>query len=304
MMGNSRVLAIVAAAIGVVVIIVAYSALFIVDQTHQALVLQFGEFKSVIRDPGLHVKLPFIQNVEYYDRRVLDAEPATEEVIASDQKRLVVDGFARFRIADPLQFYQSVGTEAGARPRLNSIISASLRRVLGNVTLASVLSAERSNIMKTITEETRVQAKPFGIEVLDVRLRRADLPEENNQAVYARMQSERQREAQEFRAQGDEFAQRIRATAERERTVIIAEAQRQSDILRGQGEAESTTTYADAFGKDPGFFSFYRSMQAYRTALDGNNTTFVLAPDNEFFRFFGNPGTAQGAPAAGGAPPH
>jgi membrane protease subunit HflC len=302
MMGNSRVLAITTAVIAVCVLIVAYSALFVVDQTQQAIVLQFGEFKSVVRDPGLHVKLPFIQDVVYYDRRVLDSEPPTEEVIASDQKRLVVDGFARFRIADPLLFYKSVGTEAGARPRLDSIISASLRRVLGNVTLASVLSAERSNIMKTITEETRVQAKPFGIDVLDVRLRRADLPEENNQAVYARMQSERQREAQEFRAQGDEFAQRIRATAERERTVILAEAQRQSDILRGQGEAESTTTYADAFGKDTGFFAFYRSMQAYRSALEGNNTTFVLTPDSDFFRFFSNPSTAAGAPASGVAP--
>jgi modulator of FtsH protease HflC len=306
-MGNNRVFLVVASFVGIVVIAVAFSALFIVNQTQQAIVLQFGELKSVIRDPGLHVKLPFIQDVVYYDNRVLDAEPPTEEVIASDQKRLVVDGFARFRIADPLLFYKSVGTEVGARPRLNSIISASLRRVLGNVTLAAVLSAERSNIMKTITEETRVQAKPFGIDVLDVRLRRADLPEENNQAVYARMQSERQREAQEFRAQGDEFAQRIRATAERERTVIIAEAQRQSDILRGQGEAESTTTYADAFGKDKDFFTFYRSMQAYRTALDGHNTTLVLTPDSEFFRYFGGVGSGGAVPSAapaGGVPAH
>jgi modulator of FtsH protease HflC len=294
-MGNSRVLAITTAVIAVCVLIVAYSALFVVDQTQQAIVLQFGEFKSVVRDPGLHVKLPFIQDVVYYDRRVLDSEPPTEEVIASDQKRLVVDGFARFRIADPLLFYKSVGTEAGARPRLDSIISASLRRVLGNVTLASVLSAERSNIMKTITEETRVQAKPFGIDVLDVRLRRADLPEENNQAVYARMQSERQREAQEFRAQGDEFAQRIRSVAERERTVIIAEAQKQSQILRGQGEGESVKIYADAFGKDKDFFAFYRSMQAYREALGGQNTTMVLSPDSDFFRFFGSSSGKSGA---------
>jgi membrane protease subunit HflC len=274
----------------VVVIFIATSALFIVDQTEQAIVLQLGEFKRAVRDPGLHVKLPLVQNVVYYDRRVLDIEPPTEEVIASDQKRLVVDSYARFRILDPLQFYQSVGTELAARSRLNSIISASLRRVLGNVTLGSVLSDERAKIMKQATEEVKQQATPLGIEVIDVRLRRADLPEENNQAIYARMQSERQREAQEFRAQGDEFAQRIRSVAERERTVIIAEAQRQSQILRGEGEGESVHIYADAFGKDKDFFSFYRSMQAYRDALGGSNTSLVLSPDSEFFRYFGNGG--------------
>jgi membrane protease subunit HflC len=296
----NRVAVTVAVIAAVVVIFVATSALFIVDQTEQAIVLQFGEFKRAIRDPGLHVKLPLVQNVVYYDRRVLDIEPPTEEVIASDQKRLVVDSYARFRIDDPLQFYQSVGTELGARSRLNSIISASLRRVLGNVTLASVLSDERANIMKQATEEVKQQAKPFGIDVIDVRLRRADLPEENNQAIYARMQSERQREAQEFRAQGDEFAQRIRSVAERERTVILAEAQRQSQILRGEGDGESVKIYADAFGKDKDFFAFYRSMQAYRDALGGSNTSLVLSPDSEFFRYFGTGGLA---PADGAAKP-
>jgi membrane protease subunit HflC len=286
--------------LGVVAVFVATGMFFIVDQTEQAILLQLGEYKRTIREPGLQFKVPLLQNVVYFDRRVLDVEPPTEEVIASDQKRLVVDSYARFRVADPLQFYQSVGNELGARSRLDSIISASLRRVLGNVTLASVLSAERAHIMRQITEEVRDQAKPFGIEVLDVRLRRTDLPEENNQAIYARMQSERQREAQEFRAQGDELAQRIKSVAERERTVILAEAQRQAQILRGDGDGESVKIYADAFGKDTNFFSFYRSMQAYRGALGGNNTTLVLTPDSEFFRFFVNPesDTKGGSPAA------
>ena len=299
----NRVALIAAAIAAVVVVIAAMSSLFIVDQTEQAIVLQFGEFKRAVRDPGLHVKVPLLQNVVYYDRRVLDIEPPTEEVIASDQKRLVVDSYARFRILDPLQFYQSVGTELAARSRLNSIISASLRRVLGNVTLGSVLSDERAKIMKEATEEVKQQASPLGIDVIDVRLRRADLPEENNQAIYARMQSERQREAQEFRAQGDEFAQRIRSVAERERTVIIAEAQRQSQILRGEGEGESVHIYADAFGKDKDFFSFYRSMQAYRDALGGSNTSLVLSPDSEFFRYFGNGGSGVAAPVDGAAKP-
>ncbi|MBV9522530.1 MAG: protease modulator HflC [Alphaproteobacteria bacterium] len=289
--------AIAATALVFVLIILAMGSLFIVDQTEQAIVLQLGEYKRTIRNPGLQVKIPLFQNVVYFDRRVLDVEPPTEEVIASDQKRLVVDSYARFRVTDPLQFYQSVGNELGARSRLDSIISASLRRVLGNVTLASVLSAERAGIMRQLTDEVKDQAKPFGIEVLDVRLRRTDLPEENNQAIYARMQSERQREAQEFRAQGDEFAQRIKSVAERERTVILAEAQRQAQILRGEGDGESVKIYADAFGKDKDFFSFYRSMQAYREALGGNNTTLVLTPDSEFFRFFDKTGAAGASPA-------
>jgi membrane protease subunit HflC len=298
--------AVTAAAVTVaVVVLLGLGSIFTVDQTELAIVLQFGEFRREVRDPGMHFKRPwFLQNVVYYDRRVLDTDPPTEEVIAADQKRLVVDSYARFRIVDPLRFYQSMGTELAARGRLNATISGSLRRVLGNITLGSVLSDERSKIMRQITEEVATQAKPFGIEVIDVRLRRADLPEENSQAIFARMQSERQREAQEFRAQGDEFAQRIRSVAERERTVIIAEAQKQSQILRGQGEGESVKIYADAFGKDKNFFAFYRSMQAYREALGGQNTTLVLSPDSDFFRFFGSSagksGTADAMPTADG----
>jgi len=292
----NRVTVTVAVVTVAVLVLLGLGSVFTVDQTEQAIVLQFGEFKREVRDPGLHFKRPwFLQNVVYFDRRVLDTDPPTEEVIAADQKRLVVDSYARFRIVDPLRFYQSMGTELAARGRLNATISGSLRRVLGNITLGSVLSDERSKIMHQITEEVAVQAKPFGIEVIDVRLRRADLPEENSQAIFARMQSERQREAQEFRAQGDEFAQRIRSVAERERTVIIAEAQKQAQILRGQGEGESVKIYADAFGKDKNFFAFYRSMQAYREALGGQNTTLVLSPDSDFFRFFGSSSGKGGA---------
>jgi membrane protease subunit HflC len=296
-MSRTAIIAIVA----VVALLLVWNSLFIVEQTEQAIVLQFGEFKRDVRTPGLKVKVPFVQRVYYYDMRVLDYEPPSEEVIAADQKRLVVDSFARYRIVDPLQFYRSVGSEQTARLRLGSLISGALRRVLGNTTLASVLSEERDRIMRHITEDVAQQARPFGIEVVDVRLRRADLPEENSQAIYARMQSERQREAAEFRAQGAEFAQRIRSIAERERTVIIAEAQRQSQVLRGQGDGDSVRIYAEAFGKDAEFFAFYRSLQAYREALAGHDTTLVLSPNSEFFRYFGTSGMRGAAGSPGPA---
>jgi membrane protease subunit HflC len=271
----------------VVLVLLASSAFFIVEQTQQALVLQFGEVRRVERDPGLKFKVPFIQNVIHIDKRILDYEPPAEEVIASDQKRLVVDAFSRFRIENPLNFYRTLGSEAAARSRLGSIISGSLRRALGSVPLASVLSEERDRIMKQITDDVAAQAKSFGIAVIDVRIRRADLPEENSQAIFQRMQSEREREAREFRAQGVEFAQRIKSAAERERTIIIADGQRKAQILRGQGEGESVGIYADAFGRDADFFAFYRSLQAYRESLSGHDTTLLLSPDSEFFRYFG-----------------
>ncbi len=287
--------------VGVVVlatVILAMSSLFIVNQAEQAIVLQFGEPKRVIRDPGLKVKIPFIQNTVFYDKRLLDFAPPSEEVIASDQKRLVVDTFARYRIVDPLLFYQTIGAEALAQTRLGATISGSLRRVVGNVTLAQVLSDERSRIMEEIRLDVNKAAVSFGLDVVDVRLRRADLPEENSQAIFARMQSEREREAREFRAQGAELGQRIRSRAERERTVIIAEAQKQAQILRGEGEGESVKIYADSFGKDPSFFSFYRSMQAYREALGGGDTTMVLSPDSDFFRYFSRQDGILAPPAA------
>jgi membrane protease subunit HflC len=300
-MVDRRLLIIIAVAL-VVVGIVATSALFIVDQTEQALVLQFGQPRRVIREPGLWVKRPFLEDVKPYDNRLLDFEPPPEEVIVSDQKRLVVDTYTRYRITDPLLFYQTANSEVAVRARLSAMVNGSLRRVLGNVTLSALLSHERPAIMKQIRDEVRDQAKGFGIDVVDVRIRRADLPEENSQAIYARMVSERQQQAAQFRGEGSEAAQTVRANADRERTVIIAEAQRDAQKVRGDGDAQSIRIYADAFGQDKEFFAFYRSMQAYRDALTGHGTSFVLTPDTGFFRFFENSGGTETPPAASAGP--
>ncbi len=300
---NRRLLVVIAVVL-VAAGIFTMSALFIVDQTEQALVLQFGQPRRVIRDPGLWAKRPFIENVILYDKRLLDFEPPPEEVIASDQKRLVVDTYTRYRIVDPLLFYQTVNSEAAVRARLNALVSGSLRRVIGNVTLSALLSAQRAGIMRQIRDEVKAQAKPFGIDVIDVRIRRADLPPENSQAIYARMESERQQQAAQYRAEGAEAAQTVRAKADRERTVILAEAQRAAQITRGQGDAKATEIYAKAYDQDKDFFSFYRSMQAYRDALTGNTTSFVLAPDGNFFRYFGDPsGALPKAGSPGATPP-
>lgn len=299
----SRRILIVVAVLLVAAGILVNSSLFIVSQTEQALVLQFGQPRRVIRDPGLWVKRPFVQNVITYDKRVLDFEPPHEEVIVSDQKRLVVDSYTRYRIDDPLLFYQTVGTEEGVRGRISGIVSASLRRVLGNVTLSDVLSEKRAAIMHQIRDEVGAEAKGFGITVVDVRLRRADLPPENSEAIYARMQSERHQQASQYRGEGAEAAQTVRANAERERTVILAEANRDSQKLRGEGDAESIKIYADAFGQDKSFFAFYRSMEAYKDALTGQTTTFVLSPDSAFFRYFGNWSGTAPQPQAGAANP-
>jgi membrane protease subunit HflC len=300
-MVDRRLLIVIAAAL-VVVGIVATSALFIVDQTEQALVLQFGQPRRVIREPGLWVKRPFLEDVRPYDNRLLDFEPPPEEVIVSDQKRLVVDTYTRYRITDPLLFYQTANSEVAVRARLSAMVNGSLRRVLGNVTLSALLSHERPAIMKQIRDEVRDQGKGFGIDVVDVRIRRADLPEENSQAIYARMVSERQQQAAQFRGEGAEAAQTVRANADRERTVIIAEAQRDAQKVRGDGDAQSIRIYADAFGQDKEFFAFYRSMQAYRDALTGHGTSFVLTPDTGFFRFFENSGATETPPAASAGP--
>jgi len=292
-----RRLLIAVAVVLVVAGIVAMSALFIVDQTQQALVLQFGQPRRVIRDPGLWIKRPFLEDVLLYDNRLLDFEPPPEEVIVSDQKRIVVDTYTRYRITDPLLFYQTVNSEAAVRARLNAMVSGSLRRVLGNVTLSALLSDQRPAIMHQIRDEVSAQGKSFGIDVVDVRIRRADLPEENSQAIFARMQSEREQQAAQYRAEGAEAAQTVRANAERERTVILAEAQRDAQKVRGDGDAQSIRIYADAFGQDKEFFAFYRSMQAYRDALTGHGTSFVLTPDTGFFRFFENSGGAVGKDA-------
>jgi membrane protease subunit HflC len=300
-MVDRRLLIVIAVAL-VVIGIVATNALFIVDQTEQALVLQFGQPRRVIREPGLWVKRPFLEDVRPYDNRLLDFEPPPEEVIVSDQKRLVVDTYTRYRITDPLLFYQTANSEVAVRARLSAMVNGSLRRVLGNVTLSALLSHERPAIMKQIRDEVRDQGKGFGIDVVDVRIRRADLPEENSQAIYARMVSERQQQAAQFRGEGAEAAQTVRANADRERTVIIAEAQRDAQKVRGDGDAQSIRIYADAFGQDKEFFAFYRSMQAYRDALTGHGTSFVLTPDTGFFRFFENSGGTETPPAASASP--
>jgi membrane protease subunit HflC len=302
----NRTIALVAAL--AVVVVTAASTLFTVQQTQQVLITQFGQPIRVINEPGLHYKLPFIQSVITFDRRLLDFDAPGEEVILGDQRRLIVDTFTRYRITDPLRFYQTVGaTEGGIRARLNSIVSSSLRRVLGNEPLLSVLSTDRTRIMGEIRGQVNTEARQFGIEVVDVRIRRADLPEENTQAILSRMQSERERVAREARAEGAEIGQRVRAGAERERTVLIAEAQSQSDILRGQGEQEAIRIVAEAFSKDLDFFQFWRSMQAYREAFSEGSTRMVMTPESEFFRFFRDSGgrlqPLTGAPAAAPATP-
>ena len=292
------------AIIGVVLVaagILLTSSFFIVGPTEQALVLQLGEVRRVIREPGLQVKRPFIEDVIRYDKRVLDFEPPHEEVIVSDQKRLVVDAYTRYRIVNPLLFYQTVGTEAGVRARLSAIVTGSLRRALGGVTLNDILSTQRSTIMQHIRDDVGVQARSLGIEVVDVRLRRADLPEENSQAIFARMQSEREREARQYRSEGAEAAQNVRANADRERTIIQADAQRDAQRVRGTGDAQAVRIYGDAFGQDKKFFAFYRSLQAYRDALNGKDTSFVLSPEGSFFQYFnGVPGSVTAASRDGG----
>ncbi len=284
-----------ALAIAAVIIgIAGFNSLYTVHQVQQVLLLQFGEPVGVVREPGLKFKIPFVQDVTYIDKRILDLDAPPEEVIASDQKRLVVDAFARFKITDPLKFYQTVGNEAVARSRMGSLINSNLRQVLGSEAFSTVLSGKRDALMKRIRDLVNEEAKDFGIFIVDVKIKRADLPQANSQAIYRRMQTERLREAAEFRAQGAETAQRIRSRADREKTVLIAEAQKQSEILRGEGDGKAVKIFADAFGKDKDFFAFYRSMQAYGKALGTDDTTMVLSPDSEFFRFFGSIGGKTG----------
>ncbi len=280
---------------------VAYTSFFIVHQTQMALVLEFGNPTRVVTKPGLNTKLPFVQTVEFFDKRILDIEISSKEVIASDQKRLVVDAFARYRITDPLLFYQAVRDEAGANSRINSVMDSAMRGVLGGVPFIEVVRDRRDELMRLIAERVSGEVKDFGIEIVDVRIKRADLPDANSQAIYTRMQTERQREAAEIRAQGNEQAKRIRANADRQVTVLIAEANRDAERLRGEGDAERNRIYAAAFSQDPDFFAFYRSMQAYEEGLKANETRLVISPTTEFFRYFNNPnGNApeSGAPTA------
>ena len=270
--------------------IITYLSLFTVKEINQAIVLQFGNPKKVITTAGLQWKIPFVQNVVFLDRRILSLDPAPEEVIASDQKRLIVDAYSRFKIIDPLKFYISLGNEMVARSRLATIINSRIRNVLGKQSLATLLSEERGRQMAIIQEGVNEEAKKFGIIIIDVRIKRADLPQANSEAIYKRMQTEREREAKEFRARGAEMAVTITSTADKEVTVILANADKQSEIMKGEGDGIRNKIFADAFGQDPEFFSFYRAMQAYEKALIGGETSLILSPDSDFFKFFGSTG--------------
>jgi len=277
----------------VVLAVVAYQSLFVVKEVNQAIVLQFGDPKKIITKPGLNYKIPFIQNVVFIDRRVLYLDNPSEEVIAADQKRLIVDAFTRFRIVDPLKFYISVGNENVARSRLATIINSRIRSVLGTQQLATLLSVDRAKHMATIQQNVNIEAQNFGITIVDVRIKRADLPQANSEAIYKRMQTEREREAKEFRAQGAEMAAKITSTADKEVTVILANANKQSEIMKGEGDGQRNKIFASAFGRDPQFFAFYRAMQSYEKALIGGDTSLILSPDSDFFKFFGKTGVIK-----------
>jgi membrane protease subunit HflC len=279
----------VIAVVIVLLLLVGYGGLFTVYQTRQALVVRLGEPVRMISEPGLHVKVPFIDTVILIDNRILDLENAAQEVFASDQRRLMIDAFARYRIIDPLRFYQTVSNIEGANLRLSSLLNAALRRVLGEATLIHVVRDDRAALMARVREQLDREARAFGIEVVDVRIRRADLPEQNSQAVYQRMQTERQRQAASIRGEGSQKSQEIRAKADRDVTVLVADAQSRAEQTRGQGDGERNRIFAEAYTKDPGFFAFYRTMQAYEAGLRAGDTRLVLRPDSDFFKYFGNP---------------
>jgi membrane protease subunit HflC len=288
----------VIAAVVLLALIVAYASLFTVYQTDQAIVVRLGQPIRVVTDPGLNFKVPLLDSVISVEKRIVDLENPAQEVIASDQKRLVVDAFARYRINDALKFYQTIGAIEGANARLSTLLNSALRRVLGEASTIDIVRDKRAQLMAQVRTQLESEAQSFGVAIVDVRIRRADLPEQNSQAVYQRMQTERQREAAEFRAQGSQHSQEIRAKADRDVTVLIAEAQSKGEQTRGEGDAERNRIYAEAYGRDPGFFAFYRSMQAYESGLHAADTRMLLSPDSSFFRYFGNPSgkPREGAP--------
>ena len=272
----------------VVLTVLAYNSLFFVEQRVQSLILQFGEPIRVIKEPGLNFKIPLAQNVVKFDKRILLFDNNAEEIIAADKKRLIVDAFVRYKIVDPLKFYQTVRFEAALNNRLGSVVNNSLRAVLGKVPLEAVISDRRELLMQEVSEMVSVRATQFGISIEEVRIKKADLPSENSEAIYRRMQTERQQEAAQIRAVGNEKARFITAESEKQKTVLLAEAQRDSDILRGEGDAQKNRILGKAFNQDPDFFAFYRAMQAYSKALTEGDTTMVLSPKSDFFEFFGN----------------
>jgi membrane protease subunit HflC len=290
-----------------------YLSMFVVDPTEEALVLRFGEVvapiggpRKAVDQPGLYWRLPLVDNVEYFDKRILNLDSPPLEIIASDQKRLVVDAFGRYKIVDPLKFFQLVGSVEVAESRLSIILNSAIRRVLGDASFIQLVRDERAQLMAKITDQVGREAVGLGIQMIDVKIRSADLPDANSQAIYQRMQTERQRQATEIRAQGEQAARRIRAEADRQATVIVADASGESEQLRGEGEAKVNEIYAKAFGQDPEFFDFYRSMQAYQAGLKSSDTRLVLSPNSEFFKYFGNsagaPAGAQAAPPPAAAP--
>ncbi|MGI6245152.1 MAG: protease modulator HflC [Pseudochelatococcus sp.] len=295
---NAQTLKVAGAVILAVVAFVLYSATFIVHQTEQALVLRFGGVRSVATEPGLYFKLPLIEAVVDIDKRVLDLDLPEQEVIAADQKRLVVDAFTRYKVTDAVRFYQAVNNIAGANLRLANIINSTVRSVVAEASFTDIVRSNRAGLMGEIRDEVNRQAQGLGITVIDVRLRRADLPQQNSEAVFQRMQTERQREAADIRAQGSQLAQTIRARADRDVTVIRADANQQAQQTRGEGDAQVNSILAEAYGRDPEFFAFFRSLQAYGASLAGNGTRWVLSPDSPFFRYLAGPGeTAQAAPS-------
>ncbi|MGO4735158.1 protease modulator HflC [Bosea sp. 2KB_26] len=298
---NGSILRIGALVVLAVAAIVFYAATFVVQQTQSAIVLRFGAVRSVVTAPGIYLKLPApFEQVTLLDNRILDLDLPAQEIIASDQKRLVVDAFTRYRISDPLRFYQAVNNIPRANSQLASIVNGQVRAVLADASFISVVRTDRSRLMSRIRDDVNREAARFGMTVVDVRLRRVDLPQANSQAVFQRMQTERQREAAEARALGAQQAQEIRARAERDATVIVAEAQRRSDEIRGEGEGERNKVFAEAFGKDPEFFTFYRSMQAYEASIKPGDTRMLLSPDSPFFRYFNDP---TGRPQSSAATP-
>jgi membrane protease subunit HflC len=274
--------------ISTITILLFLSTMFTVDQRQQVLILQFGEPIRTINKPGIKFKVPLLQNAVFFDKRIIDLGISEQEVIASDQKRLIINAFAKYQITDPLKFYTTVGTTQGFANKISGILDSSLRQVIGEVTLSELLTENRSNIMAKIKDVVSTASEIFGVKIVDVRIMRADLPKENSDAIYARMQTEREKEAREIRANGAEEADKIRAAADKERTIILAEAKKNSDITRGNGEAESNKIYANSYGRDPEFADFYRSMSAYKEALNSEKTKMVISPDGEFFKYFGN----------------
>lgn len=295
------------AVFGLILVLIAVvlggSAIFTLQQTEQALVLRFGEpvqGRGLVTEPGLHFKVPFIENVVYLDNRILDLEAPKQEVLASDNTRIEVDSFLRYKITDPLKFYQTVGTIDRANSQLGYVLNSAVRRVLGEANLSQIVRDDRAGLMLKIKDQVNQESGRLGVLAIDVRIRRADLPKQISEKVYSRMQSERAKEAAEYRAQGSEQAQKITAKADRDVVVLRGNAQSQADQIRGEGDAERNKIFAEAYGKDKDFFAFYRSMQAYEASLKPGDTRLVVSPKSDFFRYFNSPG--GDAQSAGNSP--